>query len=60
MKRSALKPITYLNHIKEVKHKSSTLTKEQKSELDLTLAEHKSGKLKYYTVDQAKEIIKSK
>jgi Putative addiction module component len=38
----------------------SLLTKEQKKELDRTLAEHKSGKLKYYTVEQAKNIIYKK
>lgn len=38
----------------------SLLTKEQKTELDKTLKEHKSGKLKYYTVDQAKNIIYKK
>jgi hypothetical protein len=38
----------------------SMLTKEQKSELDKTLSEHKSGKLKYYTVDQAKSLIYKK
>jgi hypothetical protein len=35
----------------------SLLTKAQKSELDKTLAEHKAGKLKYCTLDQAKELI---
>jgi hypothetical protein len=38
----------------------SLLTKEQKNELDKTLAEHKSGKLKYYTVEQAKNIVYKK
>lgn len=38
----------------------SLLTKEQKSELDKTLNEHKSGKLKYYTLEQTKKIIYKK
>ena len=33
----------------------SLMTKEQKAELDKTLAEHKSGKLKYYTLSEAKK-----
>ncbi len=40
--------------------KESLLTNEQKTELNKTLAEHKSGKLKYYTVQQAKSIIYKK
>ena len=39
---------------------SSLLTKEQKIELDKTLAEHKGGKLKYYTLSEAKKIIYKK
>jgi hypothetical protein len=35
----------------------SLLTKSQKKELDKTLAEHKSGKLKYYTIEQSKAIL---
>jgi hypothetical protein len=38
----------------------SLLTKEQKTELDKTLSEHKAGKLKYYTIEQAKNIIYKK
>lgn len=38
----------------------SLLTNEQKNELNKTLTEHKSGKLKYYTVEQAKSIIYKK
>ena len=38
----------------------SILTKEQKNELDKTLSEHKTGKLKYYTIEQAKNIIYKK
>lgn len=44
--------------LKEVLHKDiseSSLTKEQKAELDETLSEHKAGKLKYYTIEQAKK-----
>jgi hypothetical protein len=49
------------NMLKIYKHEDkSLLTKEQKAELDKTLKEHKSGKLKYYTLDQAKEIIAKK
>lgn len=39
---------------------SSLMTKEQKKELDKTLSDHKAGKLKYYTVDQAKKILGKK
>lgn len=49
--------------LKEVLHNTdeeSLLTNEQKIELNKTLAEHKSGKLKYYTVEQAKNIIHKK
>ena len=49
--------------LKEVLQKDSDgglLTKEQKKELDKTLAEHKTGKLKYYTIEQAKNIIYKK
>jgi hypothetical protein len=35
----------------------SLLTKSQKVELDKTLAEHKAGKLKYYTIEQSKSIL---
>jgi hypothetical protein len=38
----------------------SRLTKAQKAELDITFAEHKAGKLKYYTLEQAKKIIYGK
>ena len=38
----------------------SLMTKEQKAELDKTLAEHKSGKLKYYTLSEAKKLIYKK
>jgi hypothetical protein len=50
------------NMLKIYKHEDdqSFLTKEQKTELDKTLKEHKSGKLKYYTIDQAKSIIYKK
>lgn len=37
----------------------SLMSKAQKDELDKTLAEHKAGKLKYYTLEQAKEILNS-
>ena len=42
---------------KENSSSDSLLTKEQKTELDKTLAEHKSGKLKYYTLSEAKKIV---
>lgn len=35
----------------------SILTKAQKNELDNTLADHKAGKLKYYTLNQAKQLL---
>ncbi len=38
----------------------SLLTKGQKAELDKTLSEHKAGKLKYYSIEQARAIINSK
>ena len=41
-------------------NRSSLLTTEQKTVLDKTLSEHKSGKLKYYTIEQAKTIIYKK
>ena len=49
------------NFAKEREEESeSRLTKAQKAELDITLAEHKAGKLKYYTLEQAKNIIYEK
>lgn len=36
------------------------LSASQKKELDTTLAEHKAGKLKYYTLEEAKKIILKK
>lgn len=47
-------------HAKSKEEHSSMLTLEQKAELDKTLADHKAGKLKYYTVDQAKKILSGK
>lgn len=38
----------------------SLMTKQQKHELDKTLAGHKAGKLKYYTVEQARKIVNKK
>ena len=35
----------------------SMLTNAQKHELDKTLSEHKAGKLKYYSVSQAREAV---
>lgn len=49
--------------LKEVLHETSDdslLSPQQITELDKTLAEHKSGKLKYYTIEQAKTIIYKK
>jgi hypothetical protein len=68
------KVIEYVNHaepnVLEVVYKmmqviegddtTSMMTKEQKKELDKTLHEHKSGKLKYYTVEQAKTMLYKK
>lgn len=58
---SDLLEIVY-NMLKIYKHDDdkSLLTKEQKTELDKTLKEHKSGKLKYYTIEQAKSMIYKK
>lgn len=39
---------------------NSLLNKEQKAEFDKTLNERKAGKLKYYTIEQAKAIINNK
>lgn len=36
---------------------ASVMTKEQKIELDRTLTEHKAGKLKYYTLNEAKRVL---
>ena len=36
------------------------LTKEQREELDKTLADHKAGKLKYYTADQTRKMLSGK
>jgi len=49
-----------LKEVLQSEDDASMLTTEQKHELDKTLAEHKSGKLKYYTVEQAKNIINKK
>ena len=51
------------NILKIYKHdvgEQSLLTKGQKAELDKTLSEHKAGKLKYYSIEQARAIINSK
>lgn len=36
---------------------TSVLSSAQKQELDKTLADHKAGKLKYYTIEQARTQI---
>jgi Spy/CpxP family protein refolding chaperone len=38
----------------------SVLTPKQKRELDKTLSDHKAGKLKYYSVKQAQDIVYGK
>jgi hypothetical protein len=38
----------------------SILSRQNKKALDKTLADHKAGKLKYYTVQQAKKILYGK
>ena len=51
------------NILKICKHddeEQSRLTKGQKSSLDKTLSEHKAGKLKYYTIEQAKAAVDNK
>lgn len=45
---------------KEEEDKESLLTKEQKAELDKTLAAHKAGKLKYHTLEDAKRLVNKK
>ncbi len=35
----------------------SSLTNAQKKEIDLRLAKHKAGKLKYYTLDEVKKAV---
>ncbi len=47
-------------HARSKEDKDSLLTKEQKAELDKTLADHKAGKLKYYTAEQARKILSGK
>jgi hypothetical protein len=49
-----------LKEVIQSEDNASMLTSEQKHELDKTLSEHKSGKLKYYTIEQAKNIIYKK
>jgi hypothetical protein len=49
-----------LKSYKEEEGRESLLTLEQKAELDKTLAEHKAGKLKYYTLESAKRIVSKK
>ena len=41
-------------------HDTSILTNAQKQELDKTLAEHKAGKLKYYSIKHAQEAVYGK
>lgn len=49
-----------LEEILNSENNDSLMTKEQKYELDKTLADHKAGKLKYYTIEQAKKIVNKK
>lgn len=49
-----------LEEILNSESNDSLMSKEQKHELDKTLAEHKAGKLKYYTIEQAKKIVNKK
>ena len=49
-----------LKEVLQSEDESSMLTSEQKHKLNKTLAEHKSDILKYYTVEQAKNIIYKK
>ncbi|MDP2388677.1 MAG: hypothetical protein Q8M29_20055 [Bacteroidota bacterium] len=49
-----------LEEILNSEDNNSLMTKEQKHELDKTLADHKAGKLKYYTVEQARKIVSKK
>ena len=41
-------------------HNETILTNAQKQELDKTLVEHKAGKLKYYSVKQAQNMVYGK
>lgn len=49
-----------LNEVLQDNSNSSVLTSQQKLELDKTLLDHKAGKLKYYTIEQAKKMIYKK
>ncbi len=44
-------------HARSKEEHESMLTKKQKAELDKTLADHKAGKLKYYTTGQVKQAV---
>lgn len=49
-----------LKEVLQTEEEKSLLTKAQKTELTKTLSEHKSGKLKYFTIEQSKQIIYKK
>lgn len=46
--------------LKIYSHDETILTHAQKQELDKTLADHKAGRLKYYTLKQAQETVYGK
>ena len=52
---SAILNAVYIILKKNAEEETYTLTTTQKHELDKRLADHKAGKLKYYTFDQVKK-----
>ncbi len=44
--------------LKKTTDEDHELTSSQKKELDKRLAEHKSGKLKYYTIEEVKKSVR--
>ena len=43
--------------LKKASEEEHELTAAQKRDLDKRLADHKAGKLKYYTIDQVKKAV---
>ena len=42
---------------RSIEEESTELTSKQKKELDIRLAEHKAGKLKYYTIEEVRKAV---
>ena len=42
---------------RSIEEESTELTSKQKKELDKRLAEHKAGKLKYYTIEEVRKAV---